>query len=69
MASTLQHCESRVTLIQMTNFRFYTKRIQQPPSSYTQQHFLLEPQLRPASVKLAGNPAMSWVIRGVIAVE
>ena len=41
----------------------------QPPSADPEQHFLLEAQLRPAPVELAGNSSVSGEVRRVVAVQ
>jgi len=45
------------------------QRAQQPPSADPQQHFLLEAQLQPAPIELAGNPPMNGKVGRVIAIQ
>jgi len=44
--------------IQVTDFRLDAKLTKQTPSANPKDYFLLEAQLRPAAIQLAGNPAM-----------
>ena len=55
--------------IQVTDFRLDAERREQSPSTDPQQQFLLQAQLRPTAVQLAGDAAMGGVIRRVIAVQ
>jgi hypothetical protein len=52
-----QHGEGRMPFVQMTNFRLDAKRTKQSPSANPEEQFLLEAQLRPASIQFAGNPS------------
>jgi len=40
-----------------------------PPSADSKHHLLQEAQVRSAAVKLAGNPAIRWIVRRIIAVQ
>ena len=64
-----QHGEGRMPFIQVADFRLDAERGKQPPSADPEQQFLLEAQLRPAAIKLAGNPSMRGEVRRVIAVQ
>jgi hypothetical protein len=64
-----QHGEGRVPFVQVTDLRLDPQRAQHPPSANPQKQFLLEAQLRPAPIELAGDPPMSGVVRCVIAVQ
>ena len=68
-AGAFQHGKGRMPFIQMTDFRLNAKRAKQSPSADPEQQFLLEAQLRPAAIQLAGNPSMSGEVRRVIAVQ
>jgi hypothetical protein len=52
-----QHGEGRMPFVQMTNFRLDAKRTKQSPSANPEEQFLLEAQLRPASIQFAGSPS------------
>ena len=69
ISGALQHGERRMTFIQVTDFRLEAERAEQPPSADPEQQFLLEAQLRPASIELAGNSSMDGEVRRVIAVQ
>ena len=69
VAGTFQDGERRVAFIQVTDLRLHPERAEQPPSADPEQQFLLEAQLRPAAIQLAGNPSMSGKVRRVIAVQ
>ena len=68
-AGTFQHGKGRMPFIQMTDFRLEAKRTKQSPSADPKDQFLLQTQLRPAAIQLAGNPSMSGEVRRVIAVQ
>ena len=68
-SSPFQHGEGGMPFIQVADFGLDAERIEQAPSADPEDQFLLEAQLRPASVKLAGNPSMSREVRRVIAVQ
>ncbi|HEY5475172.1 MAG TPA: hypothetical protein VIK11_00530 [Tepidiformaceae bacterium] len=55
--------------IQVADFWLDAERREQSPSANPEQDFLLEAQLRPTSVKFAGNASVGRVIRYVIAVQ
>ena len=69
IARAFQHGESRVPFVQVTDFGFEAQGGQQPPSAHAEQQFLLEAQLRPASVQLTGDSPVSGKVRGVVAIE
>ena len=69
VAGAFQDGERRVPFIQVTDLRLDPERAEQPPSADPEEQFLLEAQLRPAAIELAGNPAMSGKVRRVIAVQ
>ena len=50
--------ERGVTLIEMTHLRGDPQRLEEPPASDTEDDLLLQAQLRPAAVELAGDPAV-----------
>ena len=64
-----QDGERRVPFIQMADLRVDAERAEQPPSADPEEQFLLEAQLRPAAIQLAGDPPMSGGVRRVIAVQ
>ena len=64
-----QHGEGRMSFIQMADLRLDAERGKQSPSADPKHHLLLEAQLRPAPVKLAGNGSVNREVRQVIAVE
>ena len=64
-----QHGEGRMPFIQVADFRLDAERAEQPPSADPEEQFLLEAQLRPAAIELAGDPPMSGEVRRVIAVQ
>ena len=68
-SGTLQHGEGRMSFIQVTDFRLDAQRAEQPPAANPEKQFLLEAQLRPAPVQLAGDPSMSGDVRRVIAIQ
>ena len=68
-AGALQHGKSRMTFIQVTDFRFDAQCGEQPPAANPEEQFLLEAQFRPAPIKLARDPAMRRKVRRVIAVQ
>ena len=68
-AGAFQHGERRVSFIQVTDLRREAQRAQQPPAADPEQHFLLEPQFRPAPIQLAGYSPMNGEVRRVIAVQ
>ena len=68
-AGAFQHGKGRMPFIQMTDFRMDAKRTKQPPSADPEEQLLLEAQLRPAAIKLAGDPSMCGKVRRVIAVQ
>ena len=55
--------------VQVTDFRLDAERSEQPPSANPEKQFLLETQLRPAAIQLAGNPSMNGEVRRVVAVQ
>ena len=69
IARTLQDGKCRMSLIQMADLRMDAERAQQPPSAYSEEQLLLEAQLRPAAIQLAGDTAMRRVVGRVVAVE
>ena len=69
VVGALQNGERRMAFIQMTDFRLDAQRTKQPPSADPEEQFLLEAQLRPAAIQLAGNPPMNGVVCRVIAVQ
>jgi len=68
-ACPFQYGERRVPFIEMTDFRLYTQRTEQPPSADSKQQLLCEAQLGTAAVQLTGNTSMDGVVRRVIAVQ
>ena len=68
-AGALQHGEGRMPFIQVADFRLDAERAEQPPAADPEEQFLLEAQLRPAAVQLAGDPSMGGEVRRVIAVQ
>ena len=64
-----QHGKRRMAFIQVAHLRFDAERHQQLPAADAQQYFLLQAQLRPAAVELAGDTAVCGIIRRVIAVQ
>ena len=68
-AGALQHGKGRMPFIQVTDFRLDAERAQQSPAANPKQQFLLEAQLRPAAIQLAGNSSMSGEVRRVIAIQ
>ena len=68
VAGTFEYGEGRVSLIQVTDLRLDSERSEQSPPSDPEQEFLLEAQLRSASIEFAGNPPMNREVRRVIAV-
>ena len=68
-AGAFQHGEGRMPFIQVADFRLDAERGEQPPSANPEEQFLLEAQLRPAAIQLAGNPSMRGEVRRVIAVQ
>jgi hypothetical protein len=69
VARTFQDGKRRVPLIQVTDLRLDPERAEQPPSADPEEQLLLEAQLRPASIELAGDSPMNREVRGVIAVQ
>ena len=69
IAGAFQNSEGRMAFVQVTDLRLEPKRTKQAPSTDSQEHFLLEAQLRPASIELAGDPAMSGIVGRVVAVQ
>ena len=61
---SFQNGERRMPFIQMADFRLDAKRVEQPPAADSEHNLLLQPQLRPAPVKLAGNAAVCREVRG-----
>ena len=57
-AGTFQDGKRRMPFVQVTDLRLDAKRAEQPPSADPKEQFLLEAQLRPAPVQLAGDPPM-----------
>src|SRR5271157_6209574 len=51
---TFQNGERGVSFIQVTDLRFHPERAEQAPTPDPEQQFLVEAQLRPAPVELAG---------------
>ena len=68
-SGALQHSKGRMPFIQVTDFRLNAECGEQPPSANPEKQFLLEAQLRPAPIQLAGDPSMSRKVRRVIAVQ
>ena len=68
-ARALQHRECGVASLRWQTSGLMPERAQQPPAADAEHHFLLQPQLRPAAVQLAGDAAMSGEVRRVIAVQ
>ena len=69
VARAFQYGKRRVPFIQVTDLRLKPERAEQSPSADPEDQFLLEAQLRPASIEFAGDPAMSGEVRRVIAVQ
>src|SRR3984893_12355447 len=68
-AGTFQHGKGRMPFIQMTDLRPDAERIEQSPAADPEKQFLLEAQLRPATIELASNRSVCGEVRGVIAVQ
>jgi len=68
MASPFQNRKSCMPLIQVADFRLNANSPKQAPSTNAKQQFLLEAQFWATPIKLAGNSAMSGIVRGIIAV-
>ena len=68
-AGALQHGKGRMPFVQVTDFRLDAECGEQPPAANPEKQFLLEAQLRPAAIQLAGNPSMRGKVRRVIAVQ
>ena len=64
-----QHGESRMAFVEVTHFWLEAKRAKQPPSAKPKHKLLFQPNFRPATIELAGDPSVSWVVRRVIAVQ
>ena len=64
-----QHGERRMPFIQVADFRLDAERGEQPPSTDPKHQLLHEAQIRPAAVKLAGNPPIRRKVRRIIAVQ
>src|SRR5664279_4494510 len=69
VAGTFQDGERRVPFIQVTDLRLNPECAEQPPSADPKQQFLLEAQLRPPAIQLAGNASMSGEVRRIIAIQ
>ena len=55
--------------IQMAHFRLNAERLKQSPAADSQHDLLLQPQLRTAPIKLAGDAPVSREVREIIAVQ
>src|SRR5271157_2379835 len=69
VAGAFQDGERRVPFIQVADLRLDAERAEQPPSADPEEQFLLEAQIRPAPIKLAGNPPLNREVRRIIAVQ
>ena len=65
----LKDGKSSMALIQMADLGPDAQRRKQLPSADSQHHLLLEPQLGPAAIQLAGNAAMGGIICRIVAIE
>ena len=59
-----QNSESRMPFIEVTDFRTDAERAEQPPAADSEDQFLVEPQLRPAAIQLARDPAVGGGFAG-----
>ena len=57
-ARALQHRKGGVAFVQVADLRLDAQRREQAPAADPEQQFLLQAQLRPAAVQLAGDAAM-----------
>ena len=64
-----QHGERCVPFIQVANLRLDAERGKEPPAADPKDQLLHQAQVRPAAIKLAGDPAIRRKVRRVIAVE
>src|SRR6185312_11611949 len=55
--------------VQVTDFGLDAESGEQPPSADPKYQLLHEAQIRPAAVELAGNPAVRWKVRRIVAVQ
>src|SRR5450631_1969352 len=69
IAGPFQYGKRRMTFIEMAHLRLDSESPQQSPTGDPEQQFLLQAQFRSAAIQLAGDAAMDWIIRGVIAVQ
>ena len=68
-ARAFQHGERGMPFIQVAHFRFDPECGEQSPSADPKDQLLHEAHVWPAAIKLAGDPAIGWKVRGVIAVQ
>ena len=69
VAGTFQNGERRVPFIQVTDLRLEPECAEQSPTADPEEQLLLQAQIRPAPVKLAGNPPINREVRRIIAVQ
>src|SRR5450631_2586779 len=69
IAGPFQYGKRRMTFIEMAHLRLDSESPQQSPTGDPEQQFLLQAQFRSAAIQLAGDAAMDWIVRGVIAVQ
>ena len=69
LASPLQHGERGVPLVQVADVRGDAEQAQQAPAEHPEQQLLLETQLGPAAVQLAGDGPDVRRVGGVVGVE
>jgi hypothetical protein len=68
-AGALEHGERRMPFVEMAHFRLNAERGKQPPPADPEKELLHQAQVRPATVKLAGDAAMHRSVRSIIAVQ
>ena len=68
-ACAIQDRQCRVSLVEMAHVGLELQGLEKPPPADPQHDFLLQPQLRSTSVKLARDTAASGEIGNVVAVE
>src|SRR5581483_1020940 len=63
------HRECRVTFVEVTDVGAKPERLDYPPSSEPQRHFLKQPDLRSVVVQFARNSPVGRRVQGSIAVQ
>jgi hypothetical protein len=69
IAGAFQYREGRMPFIQVTDFRVDAKCSEQAPAADPEKQFLLEAQLRPTPIQLAGDRSITGKVRRIVAVQ